>query len=839
MRNSEIVVRFVEHFRVFGEGDEASVVANVIDITKNQRLKVKGKVHPDAWISGAKYLLTGRWTTYRGEDQFSFSSWGEEEPTDAESVAAYLAHVGKPAGITSRVAGILGDKFGEKAIELVINDPGAAFDAVKAAMGSYCRWTREKAEQAATLMERREGQRKARLALTKMLNGRGFRKTLVDKLLDSLGSGAVKLIRDDPYYLMQFSGVGFLKADKLFCDLAREEAMKMPAAQASAFLREQFGSLRRMAMALVHIVSIDRTGSTWVQLSAVQSGVQALISQPANSFDSALRVAQDRGAVRLSTDGRWVALARHAADEDVVRLAAKEMVAEKGRAWPRIEDIQNVTDHQRAAIQTALQFRLGLIAGSPGCGKTWCVSAIVEAIAKTVGGNLIAVACPTGKAAVRATAALAERGLRVSASTIHRLLVVTKADENDGFGFFYNRNEPLPCQYLIIDEPSMIDTSLMARLLEAVSPDCHVLMCGDGDQLPPVGHGKPFVDLQTFVPTGRLTKIERNNGLIVQACAAIRDRRPFCPSHSYNEESGENLVWIEATDDEQQHAILNIVSQIRDGEGCDPVWDVQVLCSLNADSTVSRATLNPMLQQLLNPDGRRHDGLPFRIGDKLVCLKNGFHWLTPEFVQRMRHSDVRREEVSGGEVWHLPLQSGGETALFVKYGADGNPSVSVANGELCELVGIETGKMVIRLFDPEREVTVPWRYLSHEEKMAMAAAETDGANAGDFDLGYALSVHKSQGSQWKYAIFAVDANRRAANVLNRNAIYTAISRPTNACFCVGQLRVARDACMRDALSLRKTLLGCSDQSVVGPACNATVPVSGPGIRFLDAIKGVQ
>jgi exodeoxyribonuclease-5/exodeoxyribonuclease V alpha subunit len=133
---------------------------------------------------------------------------------------------------------------------------------------------------------------------------------------------------------------------------------------------------------------------------------------------------------------------------------------------------------------------------------------------------------------VRASQALTLAGVDVQASTIHRTLGVMEAGYGgDQWGFQHNAKNPLPFRFVVVDESSMIDTSLMADLLDACGPGTHVLFVGDPYQLPPVGHGAPLRDMidagEAFVSRGELTQVRRNAGQIVHACARIKNGESF------------------------------------------------------------------------------------------------------------------------------------------------------------------------------------------------------------------------------------------------------------------------------------------------------------------------
>jgi len=137
-----------------------------------------------------------------------------------------------------------------------------------------------------------------------------------------------------------------------------------------------------------------------------------------------------------------------------------------------------------------------------------------------------------------------------------------EGEGGDGWSFHFNDQNPLPFRFLIIDESSMIDVDLLASLLRACTPSTHILFVGDTGQLAPVGHGRPFFDLQQVIPTGKLTEIRRNSGRIVKACAEIRDRNTITFSEKLDIDGGENLVLIQCSDEDQPQILEQLIWKI-------------------------------------------------------------------------------------------------------------------------------------------------------------------------------------------------------------------------------------------------------------------------------------
>lgn len=432
--------------------------------------------------------------------------------------------------------------------------------------------------------------------------------------------------------------------------------------------------------------------------------------------------------------------------------------------WPVISQIESISPHQRAELHKAVNGLIGILGGGPGCGKTYVAAALIKAVCQEADSNLVAIAAPTGKAAVRITEAMANYGIKKRAKTIHSLLGVESSE--NGWSFRHNQANPLECRYLVVDESSMIDTDLMSSLLAARGQGTHILFVGDVAQLPPVGHGAPLRDLiRAQLPYGELSEIKRNDGGIVQACADIRAGKRFrCDG---------NLVHRDAqTPDGQIVACLEVCKHARK-LGLNPIWDAQIVVPVNAKSPVSRRALNTILQQELNPNPGVN-GSPFRVGDKIVCCQNGFY---PAIDQDYSDEDLQTND---------------------------SDDVYVANGELAEVLEAADTWTMAKLTSPDRTIRIP---------RGKGNTDSDGDQDGSkpatgcsFDLAYALSVHKSQGSEWPVVAVVLDKYPGARMVMSREWIYTAISRAKTECHLIGELDVAYQSCRRQQLDERKTFL---------------------------------
>lgn len=438
--------------------------------------------------------------------------------------------------------------------------------------------------------------------------------------------------------------------------------------------------------------------------------------------------------------------------------------------WPSITDGGRLSEHQVERCNLALQRRIGILAGSPGTGKTYCLGEIAFKIVQEHGIESLAVACPTGKAAVRMTESLQASGVDIRARTIHSLLKVQSASDRGGWSFAHNAENPLPYHFLLLDESSMIDTGTAAALMSACPKGSHVLWTGDPNQLPPVGHGAPLRDLiAAGLPYGELREIRRNSGGIVEACAAIRDGQRWEP--------GDNLELVETVSPEQQ--IDRVRAAIREAAsaGLDPVWDCQVLAAVNKKSQLSRVELNRFLQSELNQrPGVK--GQPFRVGDKIVNTKNGYF---PVFD--VDADDDETQTNDRGEVY-------------------------VANGELAEVIDVTESLSVAKLTSPYRVVKILRGKATESDREGDAPLDDDSKSStgSTWELGYCLSVHKFQGSEIPRAIVLGDDYPGARNVCDRSWLYTAISRGKKRCVLVGRRATFDGMCRKQSLKDRKTLL---------------------------------
>jgi exodeoxyribonuclease V alpha subunit len=632
-------------------------------------------------------------------------------------------------------------------------------------------FTDTKAAAASAILKEESALESTHIDLIDLLGGRGFPHNTAKLAVAEWGNKAADLIKRNPYLLMRFPRVGYLRADQLYLDQGGRSA-----------------ALKRQALAAWYAIARDSEGHTWHRPAVCGDGIKARVSgaeiQPVAAMILAKRA--KLLAVHRNGDGQpWLAESRKAENERTVAEHVRAMLAAPCQ-WPEVLGL-DISKHQEGELQKALRASVALFGGSPGTGKTYTAARLVGRIIDLCGHDQIAVAAPTGKAAVRITEALDGYGIKKTATTIHRLLGVASRTAGEGWGFNHDEENPLEYKYVVIDEGSMIDTDLLAALLRAMPAGAHLLIVGDVNQLPPVGHGAPLRDmLAAGVPAGELTKIERNWGQIVQACADIRDGKRWQTVTDLDPDTGANLKLLPAANGAAAvEKIVETIRKIKEAKLYDPIWGVQVIVAVNRKSELSRRDLNKRLQAELNPAGERAGSNPFRVGDKIVCLKNAIMPAVEDCPP-----DCNRDAMDG--------------------------KVFVANGELARVVSVVEKMTVVSLDSPRRLVKIPrgtdgdgkgttkdTKGTKEDEADDSAAATNTGCQ---WDLAYAISCHKSQGSEWPCVIVALDEYPGARRVCDRSWIYTAISRAKGICLLVGKRSTAEGMCFMQAIKRRKTFL---------------------------------
>lgn len=394
----------------------------------------------------------------------------------------------------------------------------------------------------------------------------------------------------------------------------------------------------------------------------------------------------------------------------------------------RIEEQLNIllSSEQRKAVETALDSGVLVITGGPGTGKTTIIRLIANAIQQQ--GLDFALAAPTGRAAKRMTEATG-----FPASTLHRLLEYVPAE-----GFLRNQDVPLEFDMLIVDEMSMVDLPLFYSLLKALPRETRLILVGDNDQLPPVGCGSVLSDIISSeqIPVCRLFEIFRQaeKSMIVQNAHRInRGESPILTQRESDfrfEEVGQA--------DRILKRLTELVLYEQDLlQTTEPLMDVQVLVPMKS-GPLGVTALNKHLQSVLNPvhplkSEHTYGEHIYREGDKIMQIKN----------------DYRKE-------WRKREHIGGFTE-----------GCGVFNGDFGTIVAMDTSlKNATIVFDDGR------------------ITEYDFKEFDSIDHAYCITIHKSQGSEFKTVLMPLFGG--PPMLLTRNLLYTAVTRAKRMVYCIGR-----------------------------------------------------
>lgn len=397
------------------------------------------------------------------------------------------------------------------------------------------------------------------------------------------------------------------------------------------------------------------------------------------------------------------------------------------------ELLQSISERQRvtyapeqlAAIRAAAQCQLLIVTGGPGTGKTTVMAGILQLFGAL--GLKTQLAAPTGRAAKR----LSEVTGR-DASTIHRLLEAQFDEASGALVFYHDEHAPLACEAMIVDETSMVDLPLMASLLRALKPGCRLILVGDPDQLPPVGPGNVFSDLirSGVAQTVRLTKIFRQaqQSLIVMNAHAVNQGE--LPVLNVTDR---DFFFLRRLDPAAAVRTIQELCQTRlpKNMGIAPS-DIQVLSPTRKHEAGTKA-LNLALQAALNPPAegkkeKKYGDFSFRIGDRVMQIRNNY--------------DIMWKRADG-------LGSG--TGIF--------------NGDIGTVVDIDF---------PQQTLTIRF-----EDKLA----DYDFDLLSELEPAYAITVHKSQGSEYRAVVLCLCGG--AQPLLTRSVLYTAITRARELLIIVG------------------------------------------------------
>jgi len=660
------------------------------------------------------------------------------------------------------------------------------------------------------------------------LQGHGISTLFAVRIYKEYGDKSIAMVTEDPYRLANdFYGIGFFSADKIALSIGLAP-----------------DSQKRMIAAIKHVLAASRQqGHCYLTHEQINAGIIELIETDLGERlstyleqmkqDDQLRIRQ------LNKDETEVNCYYSKSlyyDEDTVAKKLKSLKGDIATQPDRISDWVNkycqsksinLSDEQADAVKGVVQHKVSVLTGGPGCGKTTTTLVIVRLLEAMK--RKVLLAAPTGRATQRMSEVIGRE-----AKTIHRLL------EWKGGDFQMNEESPLKGDFLIVDECSMLDISLTASLLKAVSPTCQVLFIGDPDQLPSVGAGNVLKDIISsgFIPCYRLTQVFRQaqESLIIKYAHNInKGQTPYIDSPFKSPD-----IWKNASDclfidsDEATKDQLSFIHRVKHFYD----WKTKELEDLSTDDSspfefkVEEEIKSGYEIDFVVPDKFLHVNLEQlnQAQDQTESLKSVLKKIHPwsslhyglsaiDTVVKLYLDWIPKYHGDNTEIQILtPMTRGslGTANLNKVIQAQANPyseskcqlkvgerifregdrvihrrnnyDLNVFNGDIGQILTIDNENLTcIVSFYPDN------RQVNYKKEDIM-----------DLDLAYAITIHKSQGSEFKAVIIPVLTQH--FKMLYRNLIYTGLTRARDLAVFVGTRKALAMAIRQQDTSNRQTAL---------------------------------
>ena len=572
------------------------------------------------------------------------------------------------------------------------------------------------------------------------------------KIYYRFGTNSIPVVRENPYILCEeISSIGFKTADRIAMNLGIGKDSPFRIQSGIKFVVNSYSGLGNTCMPLEKLVTAA-ADALEVSSEEVVENVRSLI------LNDHLMVDEIDGVQCAFSPSYW-----HA-ETNIARRFLSMTAFPFRKLSVRAEDFideyekeQEIRLHelQREAIIGVQNHGAVIITGGPGTGKTTIIKCILAMLKKE--GLKVRMAAPTGRAAKRMTETTGEES-----RTIHRLLDMGITDEGETL----EGDEELDCDVVIIDEASMIDVLLMNNLLRALKEGTRLVLVGDADQLPSVGPGRVLSDLieGNACKVVRLEMIYRQGKESLITLNAHKINRGEVPV--MNQKEGDFFFMSAPNNTGTRDLLLDLIETRlpKFHRGWDPKKDIQILSPMRKGD-LGINVLNEELKKILNPGGANHKFTSFSIGDKVMQNRNNY-----------RLKSRKTLELTSGTVEE-------ETGVF--------------NGDVGFVAAIDEEDQTVTVFYDDE------RYVDYTQ------AELD-----DLELAYAITIHKSQGSE--FPVVLIPMYMGPPMLMNRNLIYTAVTRARQMVVLLGSQRAMTFMVKNNRSMERYTSLGFRIRKALEP-----------------------
>ena len=587
-----------------------------------------------------------------------------------------------------------------------------------------------KAREICVQVEEKKDLRQAMIYLQKY----GISIHLAVKIYQKYGLGTYSVLEENPYKLADdIEGVGFRTADEI--------ASRIGIHTDSDF-RIQSGIFYTLLQSV-------QEGHVYLEENVLSERAAQLLEVELKDIEKYLMDLAMAKTVVLKQDGEKVRV--YPAQYYYMEMNTARMLKELNINYDEPDDLirrridkleeeteSTLDEQQKRAVAEAVKHGIFILTGGPGTGKTTTINAMIRYFLSE--GMDIRLAAPTGRAAKRMTETTG-----YEAQTIHRLLEVSGSpEESSKGGFGRNQDNPLETDVVIIDEMSMVDLALMHALLSSVVPGTRVIFVGDRNQLPSVGPGKVLQDLieSHAFPVMMLTRIFRQ---AQESDIVVNAHRINAGEEVRLDNKSRDFFFLKRQDaDVIISVILTLIQKKLPRYVKAKMTDIQVLAPMKK-GLLGVERLNRILQQYLNPPSvkkqeKEYGERLFRVGDKVMQTKNNYQL---------------------------------EWEIATKYGLVVDKGVGVFNGDIGIVTAIHTYDETVEVeFDEKRKVKYPFKMLD------------------ELELAYAITIHKSQGSEYPAVVIPLLAGPR--QLYCRNLLYTAVTRAKKCVTLVGNETVFRE-----------------------------------------------